>query len=51
MTGMMGMAEWRKKWQNGKIKEMDTYMLFMVHADTDTNTDDDTFYSFIVKID
>ncbi len=48
---MAGMAEWRnggmadrmaerqKEWQNGRMAEMDTYVLFMVHTDTD-NTDD-----------
>ncbi len=43
-----GMAEWQKEWQNGKMAEMDTYVLFMVHADTEDNTDDDDtliFYS------
>ncbi len=40
MTGMAGMAERQKEWQNGRMAEMDTYVLFMVHADTDT--DDDT---------
>ncbi len=41
------MAEWQKEWQNGRMAEMDTYVLFMVHADTDTNDTDDTliFYS------
>ncbi len=34
-----GMAEWQKEWQNGRMAEMDTYVLFMVHADTDTNDD------------
>ncbi len=34
-----GMAEWQKEWQNGRMAEMDTYVLFMVHADTD-DTDD-----------
>ncbi len=44
MTGMAGMAEWRKEWQNGKMAEMATYVLFMVHTDddTDNDTDDDT---------
>jgi hypothetical protein len=47
---MAGMAEWQKEWQNGKMAEMDTYVLFMVHADTDDNDDDDNddtliFYS------
>ena len=45
---MAGMAEWcmagtavrRKEWQNGRMAGMATYVLFMVH--TDTNTDDDT---------
>jgi hypothetical protein len=38
------MAEWQKEWHNGRMAEMDTDVLFMVHAN---NTDDDTliFYS------
>jgi hypothetical protein len=36
---LAGMAEWQKEWQNGRMAEMDTYVLFMVHADTDTNDD------------
>ncbi len=50
---MAGMAEWQKEWHNGKMAEMDTYVLFMVHADTDTNDDDDDtliFYSIDLKI-
>ncbi len=44
MAGMAGMAERQKEWQNGKMAEVATYVLFMVHADTN---DDDTliFYS------
>jgi hypothetical protein len=44
---MAGMAEWQKEWQNGKMAEVATYVLFMVHADTDNTNDDDTliFYS------
>ncbi len=42
MMGMAGMAERQKEWQNGRMAEMDTYVLFMVHADTNTNTNDDT---------
>jgi hypothetical protein len=44
MAGRMadGMVEWQKEWQNGRMAEMDTYVLFMVHADTDTNTNTDT---------
>ncbi len=38
MAGMAGMEEWQKEWQNGRMAEMDTYVLFMVHADTDTDT-------------
>ncbi len=39
-----GMVEWwewrewrngRKEWQNGRMAKMDTYVLFMVHANTD----------------
>jgi hypothetical protein len=41
MTGMAGMAERQKEWQNGRMAEMDTYVLFTVHTDTDT--DDDIF--------
>ncbi len=39
MTGMVGMAERQKEWQNGRMAEMDTYVLFKVHADTNTNDD------------
>ncbi len=43
MAEMAGMAEWQKEWQNGRMAEMDTYVLFMVHADTNTDdTDTDT---------
>ncbi len=49
MAGMAGMAEWQKEWQNGRMAEMDTYVLFTVHAATDTDDDDDNdtliFYS------
>ncbi len=41
---MTGMAERQKEWQNGRMAEMDTYVLFMVHADTDT-----TLKSFITE--
>ncbi len=41
MVGMAEMAERQKEWQNGRMAEMDTYVLFMVHADTDTDTDTD----------
>jgi len=47
MTGMAGMAEWQKELQNGKMAEMDTYVLFMVHADTDDTNDDDTLIFYI----
>ncbi len=40
MMGMAGMAERQKEWQNGRMAKMDTYILFMVHADDDTDTDD-----------
>ncbi len=44
-----GMAEWQKEWQNGWMVGMATYVLFMVHADTNDNDDDDDdtliFYS------
>ncbi len=35
------MAEWQKEWQNGRMAGMATYVLFMVHADTDTDDDTD----------
>jgi hypothetical protein len=37
-----GMAEWQKEWQNGQMAGMATYILFMVHTDTDTTL---IFYS------
>ncbi len=40
--GMVGMAVRRKEWQNSRMAEMATYVLFMVHTEEDTN-DDDTF--------
>ncbi len=42
MTGMAGMAEWRKEWQNGRMAEMATYVLFMVHTDDNNNTNNNT---------
>ncbi len=36
-----GMAEWQKEWQNGWMAGMATYVLFMVHSDTDDDDDDD----------
>ncbi len=47
MAGMAGMAKRQNEWQNGRMAEMDTYVLFMVHADTNDDTNDDTltFYS------
>ncbi len=45
---MAGMAERRKEWQNGRMAEMATYVLFTVHTDDDDDTDDDDtliFYS------
>ncbi len=35
------MAERRKEWQNSRMTEMATYVLFMVHTDDDTDEDDD----------
>jgi hypothetical protein len=37
MAGMAGMAERQKEWQNGRMAELATYVLFMVHADDDDN--------------
>ncbi len=42
--GMAGMAVRRKEWQDSRMAEMATYVLFMVHTDDDTDDDtDDTF--------
>jgi hypothetical protein len=38
MTGMAGMAERQKEWQNGRMAEMDTYVLFTVHTHTPMTT-------------
>jgi hypothetical protein len=49
---MATMAERRKEWQNGRMAEMATYVLFTVHTDDDDDTnDDDTliFYSIDIK--
>jgi hypothetical protein len=46
MTGMAGMAEWRKEWPNGKMAEMATNVLFTVHTDDDDNNDDDNDDNF-----
>ncbi len=35
------MAERQKEWQNGRMAEMATYVLFMVHTDDDDDDDDD----------
>ncbi len=42
MAGMAGMAGWQKEWQNGRMAEMATYVLFMVHTD-----DNDTLIFYI----
>ncbi len=36
---LAGMGERQKEWQNGRMAEMATYVLFMVHTDTDDDTD------------
>jgi hypothetical protein len=38
---MAGMAERQKEWQNSRMAEMATYILFMVHAADDDDKDDD----------
>jgi hypothetical protein len=38
---MAGMAEWQKEWQNGRMAEMATYVLFMVHTDDNDDDNDD----------
>ncbi len=54
MAGMAGMTVWRKEWQNSRMAEMATYVLFTVHTDKDDDedNDDDTlvFYSIDVII-
>ncbi len=42
MAGMAGMVERRKEWQNSRMAEMATYVLFMVHTDDDDDTNNDT---------
>jgi hypothetical protein len=42
-----GMVERQKEWQNGRMAEMATYVLFMVHTDNDDNNDDDTLILYI----
>ncbi len=47
MTGMAGMAKRQKEWQNGRMAEMDTYVIFMVQpTPTPTPT---TLKSFITE--
>jgi hypothetical protein len=41
MAGMAGMAERQKEWQNSRMAEMATYVLFMVHTDNTNDNDDD----------
>ncbi len=36
--GMAGMAVRRKEWQNCRMAEMATYVLFMVHTDDSINS-------------
>ncbi len=52
---MVEWPEWRE-WLNGrkngrmaKLAEMDTYVLIMVHADTDDDTDNDDTLIFYIK--
>ncbi len=37
MTRMAEMAEWQKEWQNSRMAEMATYVLFTVHTDDDND--------------
>ena len=47
MARMAGMAERQKEWQNGRNWiQNDTYVLFMVHADTDDDDDDNVTLIF-----
>ena len=41
---MAGMVERQKEWQNGRMAELATYVLFMVHAN-----DDDTLIFYITE--
>ncbi len=41
---MAGMAERQKEWQNGRMAEVATYVLFMVHANNDDDNDTLIFY-------
>ena len=48
MARMAGMAERQKEWHNGRMAEMATYILFMVHTDDDD--DDNTLIFYITEI-
>ncbi len=41
-----GMAVQRKEWQNSRMAEMATYVLFMVHTNDDDDDDDDDDETF-----
>ena len=42
------MAVRRKKWQNSKMAEMATYVLFTVHTNDDDDDDDDDNDTLII---
>ncbi len=50
------MAKRQKEWQNGRMAEMATYVLFMVHTndndddDDDDDNDDNTLIFYITEI-
>ncbi len=44
------MAEQQKEWQNGRMAEMATYVLFMVHTDDDDDDNDDDDNTLIFYI-
>jgi hypothetical protein len=43
--GMAGMAVRQKEWQNSRMAEMATYVLFTVHTDDNDDADTLIFYS------
>jgi hypothetical protein len=43
----VGMVERQKEWQNSRIAEMATYVLFMVDTNEDDDDDDNTLIFYI----
>ncbi len=50
MVRMAGMVERQKEWQNGRMAEMATYLLFMVYTNDDDDDNDDTLIFYITDV-